>query len=809
MFLTKFAVNVLLVGVFLESRAQFLREARETAGLFQAIQYFYCEFWTISLIFAGFLGESARKSRYLLLFLEYCYFKYRLLGVFSLESDFFFENLYVFLSFQAIYRLEARIREKFSQIKEELDNLQLLSQISELSNEGVALFNDKCQVLYASAAFLQSFSQENCNNSLIFEETRKDCKKLELSELKNPRIFTEFEDIRDETPKSQTTQAETQDKSPNLLQKPATFSNILAESHVLINEKSDSEENLLVKLSNLQKKKTSAFQRKQDEFRENSHKPVICFQETVKSLLKDASFSKESDFSSVLDGLAQRKSEIELFLQRKSLGNLEFLPRKPGIFFFREEKAQQSYAVIFIPLKIAGKSSVFVIIRGLLQEIYGYYAAKIEKFQESFMRTMSHELRTPINGSLALLQEFSEKFQANSQIMEVLGPAISNLRIFHNTVNDIFDFSKLFLKKFALKPAPFRLKTFVKELVALMRPLFERKSVELRYKIAETLPFLLVSDSARVRQILLNLLTNSLRFTNSGGVVLVSVEIEGFAAKFTVKDTGVGISVSKMKNLLRLSLENEGTMGFGLTVSDFLAKELNSERKGLFIESETGKGCCVSFFVSSLGELQGNSPGFAGKLEEFEGNSKKKQETVRKSLENLCLETKFLDFIKKKNSLQQEIVEKSFEKNTKKTVEGKALKKTCKCADILIVDDNEFNLIALKFLLEKKNFIVEQARNGQEAIEKIEEKLHAFEHACLYKLVFMDLDMPVKNGFETCDELTVIFSNFDVKIPIIACTAFEENIREKCEKHGMNEFLTKPVSNQELDEVLGSHFSYC
>jgi len=117
--------------------------------------------------------------------------------------------------------------------------------------------------------------------------------------------------------------------------------------------------------------------------------------------------------------------------------------------------------------------------------------------------------------------------------------------------------------------------------------------------------------------------------------------------------------------------------------------------------------------------------------------------------------------------------------------------------------------MALKLLLEKHKLLVDEARNGEEAVAKIKESLEKAQniegHHCHYKLIFMDLDMPVKNGFQASEELMVIFSNFDVNIPIIACTAFLDDEKEKCLKTGMNGFITKPISSVELEGVLKIH----
>ena len=414
---------------------------------------------------------------------------------------------------------------------------------------------------------------------------------------------------------------------------------------------------------------------------------------------------------------------------------------------------------------------------------------------------MSHELRTPINGSLALLEEINRSF-SHENVENYLNPAICNLKIFHNTVNDIFDFSKLFLNKFQIITTEFRLKSLLIEIISLVKPLTQRKNIVISLQFDQKLPKKILSDPLRIRQILLNLLTNSIRFTTEGSIIL-AVKPVNLGIEFSVKDTGIGMSEEKHRNLFRMSLEKEGTIGFGLTVSNLLAKELNSEKKGLFIESEEEKGCFVSFCVS-FEERIGN----LSSLESPDLNEMLEMQEKTCGMKEVELQKKFFDYINE--NVHNGVVKKSKseEKASENTFQMKLPLKNmnkCQCFDVLIVDDNEFNLIALKLLLEKKKLKVDQARNGQEAIKKIMENLQGIQeekHLCHYKMIFMDLDMPVKNGFEACEELMVIFSNFDVNIPIIACTAFQENEKEKCLKIGMRGFLTKPINSKSLEDML-------
>lgn len=708
----------------------------------------------------------------------------------------------------------------------------------------------------------------------------------------------------------------------------------LTESHGLINEALDSEENLLLKLKRIQNSKnkiTSLLSYSKLLHNNNtSEKPEPIFlKEMLKKLLK-------SDLISI-EAIPEEESLPEICFHQLAIdaANIEdFLIKKRLVYFFQDEPNYSKIMCLkMILFKYKDKKGMAIVLRDIENEIPHFQKENEENLQEKFINTMSHELRTPINGSLALLEEVQNRLLTDpQQSKSLLNAILCNLKIFNNTLNDIFDFSKLSLKKFHLITRELDIQALFSEIHQIISPLIKNKSLKLEIQNSPIKK--LLSDPIRIRQILLNLLTNAIRFTNNGKIILFARSYcdKPLYLELGVNDSGVGMSKEKQSKLLKLDLGSEGTVGFGLTISNLLAKELNSEKKGLLIKSQEGKGSQVSFLIDLLGnETSGfnDSDSNSFSPSELEEMKEKEEFVMEKELDK-----KFLDFIKRKSSEKNsgfnihslgalgptqkksiqipviltkktlqysgevDLSHSSFERRSvrermqntefnygfssenafsKKKFnfestnfresfsakilkpKGDLLKNPCnlypdfsefsyiekKNANksssikerVLIADDNEFNLMALKLQLEKHGLLVDEARNGEEVVQKVlislqkGEKQGSYKEDNMdieniinfnqkskfainrnlfdninqekgYKLIFMDLDMPVKNGFEASEELMVIFANYDVNIPVIACTAFQDEVKEHCFRSGMSGFLKKPITGKDLTTVL-------
>jgi CheY-like chemotaxis protein/two-component sensor histidine kinase len=355
---------------------------------------------------------------------------------------------------------------------------------------------------------------------------------------------------------------------------------------------------------------------------------------------------------------------------------------------------------------------------------------------------MSHEVRTPLNAVIGMTNILLMDNPRENQIQELstLKFAAENLL---SLVNDILDFSKIESGKVLLEQITFDLPVMVTNLRNSYQFKADEKNIKINAIIDETIPHQLIGDPTRIAQILNNLVSNAIKFTDIG-YVDVSVRVLGMntekaTIRFEVSDSGIGISAEKHHTIFEsFSQANSDTTrkyggtGLGLTITK---KLIELHQSNIFIESEIGKGSTFYFDL-----------------------------TFNISSEKLLPIPNFDDL-------------------GEKNMVGKR---------ILLVEDNPFNqLIATKFL-EKWSAIVETAENGRVALE-ILSKTNNFD------LILMDIQMPELDGIETTKAIRKLDDIALQRIPIIALTAVAmENDKEKLLNDGMNDYISKPFNPTEL-----------
>ncbi len=376
-------------------------------------------------------------------------------------------------------------------------------------------------------------------------------------------------------------------------------------------------------------------------------------------------------------------------------------------------------------------------------------AEEANRAKSAFLANMSHELRTPLNGILGyaqLLQRESQIEQKQKEGLKVIYQCGEHLL---NLINDILDLSKIEANKLELYITAFNLPNFLFSIVEFFKIKFEEKNLEFNYQFSSALPPAIYGDEKRLRQIILNLLGNAVKFTDAGTVDFQVEVIDNSqkkqtfqdsqikTIKFTVKDTGIGMSKVELEKIFLpfeqggdSTRKQEGT-GLGLAITKRLLKMMNSE---LLVESKLGEGSCFSFEID-------------------------------------CEET-------------QEITYSNYTNYPKLIIGYEGEKKK-----ILVIDDRWENRSVVLNLLEPLGFKVKEAKNGKEGLET----------ANLFKphLVIVDLVMPIMDGFEFARRMRKIPQFKDT--PIIAMSAsildFEA---QKSINSGCNDFLPKPVNLEEL-----------
>ncbi len=372
-------------------------------------------------------------------------------------------------------------------------------------------------------------------------------------------------------------------------------------------------------------------------------------------------------------------------------------------------------------------------------------AEKMSQAKGEFLANMSHEIRTPMNGVIGTLQ-LLEGTTLDASQREYVHVAHKSADALLAILNDILDLSKIEAGKLSLEDIPFDLRELVQELVVLHSLKAEQKGIELNSEINEQVPDVIVGDPTRVRQILVNLITNALKFT-SEGEVSITINIkekteDKVLLRIEVSDTGVGIPLDKQQKLFSAFTQADGSTtrkyggtGLGLAIVRQLVEMMNGE---LGIDSDAGKGARFWFEIPM------------GISQEPLMTPVSKPQTENKQLEG-C---------------------------------------------VLLVEDNPVNEMVARKMLEKLGLDSITATNGQQALDLLESEP--------VDVVLMDCQMPEMDGFEATRHLREREKLADAAaLPVIAMTAnVMEGDRERCLQAGMDDYLGKPVRMDELESTL-------
>ncbi|MDO5382551.1 MAG: ATP-binding protein [Eubacteriales bacterium] len=373
-----------------------------------------------------------------------------------------------------------------------------------------------------------------------------------------------------------------------------------------------------------------------------------------------------------------------------------------------------------------------------------------DKNKTKFFSNMSHEIRTPIN-SIMGMNEVILRDCEDETIRGYAKDVKDASRYLLSLVNDILDYSKIEAGKMEIVPVEYDMEDLLGGVCNLIKTKLEEKSLEFELKVGENVPTRLFGDEIRISQILINLLTNAIKYTDKGKVsFLVEREADdnGQAAiKFTVKDTGIGIKQEDMKVLFeeygRLDLlknrNKEGT-GLGMSIVQGLLFQMNSRLK---VESEYGKGSTFSFVL-----------------------------------------------------LQKEVTEipDSTDNSQKENTESKINVSDTKGKKVLVVDDTAMNLRIFNALIAPYELEFNCAKGGKKALEMMKNNN--------YNIIFLNHMMPEMDGIETLNELRKI-NDYYKNIPVIALTGhYSPTARAEYISLGFTDYLEKPIVPERLDEMI-------
>lgn len=375
-------------------------------------------------------------------------------------------------------------------------------------------------------------------------------------------------------------------------------------------------------------------------------------------------------------------------------------------------------------------------------------AKEAAKSKQQFLSNMSHEIRTPMNAiigftKVVLKTELTSKQKEYLNAIKTSGDALVVL------INDILDLAKVDAGKMTFEKIPFKIKSSIISMVHLFEPKINEKNIQLHNIYDANIPDFIVGDPIRLHQIILNLVSNAVKFTTSGSITLNTQLIEendtSVSIQFQVIDTGIGISKQKIESIFELF------------------QQASSSTSRVF--GGTGLGLAI---VKQLVEAQG-------------GIITVKSEILEGSTFSVLLQ------FGKTNVTDEEINIPVYAKSNIGKIK------------VLVVEDIALNQLLMKTVLDEFGFDIEIASNGRIAIEKLAET-----H---FDIILMDLQMPEMNGFEATRYIRSVLKS---KIPIIALTADVTTVDvAKCKEVGMNDYLAKPVDEdllyQKINALLSSH----
>ena len=503
------------------------------------------------------------------------------------------------------------------------------------------------------------------------------------------------------------------------------------------------------------------------------------------------------------------------------------------IFNSEEEKELKRVIQVSLVKSVMGKKELIVIsLCDITESIKSEGQPSDEKFKNMLLCSLSHELQTPLNGIIGPLSELKQT--STPETKPLLKIALISSLMLSSKISDILDYNSMLFGEFCTKLSKASPNKLLKKITKLFKYQIKTKDLKLTYSIDNSIENEIKMDAERMSQVLINLVSNSIKFTEKGSITMaMEEEAEKNSIRIKVTDTGIGMSQKQCRSLFKIENSqslNEtrtgrasGLAGMGLTISQMLCSQMGNE---LIVFSLPNKGSTFSFSIPyenhnrlklELTQIIPSTPPLDYNFKESlitESNTPQNEREaagrlfkIQKvayrsppSLFDLSNQREFDATSDLSNSFIIPTEKSPFfsAKLRKKNMLRKSLNHETERMHVLVCDDNEINRFVARTILNKKlNIRISEGVNGKEAVNLTRNELVRGKRI----LILMDLEMPVMDGITACKEIRKLGTQYQPAIIALSAYSSQTEI-DKCIQGGMDAFISKPITIQKMDLAL-------